>query len=178
MRSMTPAGVGGISLPHFPKVPKRKMANQNVDALKQLGINFSDEASEVNKRLLAKIDSESITRVLSVKGSIYFYAVIRGDDGICKEGLINDPTALDAAIKTLGIEIRHENKHHRWDAQLAHALKILEFAAMHLKQHNDTSPGNTGINAELKWQDENDFENIIHLTQDKDKVDWHVTRYA
>ena len=163
MRSMTPAGVGGIPLSHLPKITKTKM---------------KIEATEANKQLLNKIDSESITRASSVKGSIYFYAVIPGENGIDKEELINDPTALDAAVKTLGIEIRHENKHHRWDAQLSHALKILEFATMHLKQRNDASPGNTGINAELKWQDEKDFENIIHLTQDKDKVDWQVTRYA
>lgn len=163
MRSMNPAGVGGIPLPHLPKITKTKM---------------EIEATEANKQLLNKIDSESITRASSVKGSVYFYAVIPGENGIDKEELINDPTALDAAIKTLGIEIRHENKHHRWDAQLSHALKILEFAAMHLKQRNDASPGNTGINAELKWQDENDFENIIHLTQGKGKVDWQVTRYA
>ena len=163
MRSMTPAGVGGIPLSHLPKITKTKM---------------KIEATEANKQLLNKIDSESITRASSVKGSIYFYAVIPGENGIDKEELINDPTALDAAIKTLGIEIRHENKHHRWDAQLPQALKILEFAAMHLKQRNDALPGNTGINAELKWHDENDFENIIHLAQDKGKSDWQVARYA
>jgi hypothetical protein len=154
------------------------MENEHADDPSQYGINFSDEATEVNMQLLAKIDSKSITRASSVKGSIYFYIGICGDDGINKEDLINDPTALDVAIKTLEIEIRHENKHHRWDAQLPHALKILEFAAIYLRQRNDASPVNTGINAELRWRDEKDFENIVHLAQDKARVDWRVTRYA
>ena len=135
------------------------------------------EATEANKQLLNKIDSESITRASSVKGSIYFYTVIRGDDDIDKEELINDPTALDAAIKTLGIEIRHENKHHRWSAGLPHAFKILEFAATHLKQSNNIASGNIGVNAELKWRDDQGLESIIHLSQGKDSVDWQVTRY-
>jgi hypothetical protein len=63
-------------------------------------------------------------------------------------------------------------------AQLPHALKILEFAAMHLRQSSDALPGDTGVNAELKWQDENDLETIIHLTQGKDSVAWQVARYV
>jgi len=178
MRSMTPAGVGGIPLPHSPRIPTSEMANEQTDAPKQFGIHFSDEAAEANKQLLAKIDSNRISKASSIKGSIYFYKDIPSGDNFSKEELIHDPSALDAAINTLGIEIRHENKHHRWDAQLPHALKILEFAAMHLRQNSDALPGDTGVNAELKWQDENDLETIIHLTQGKDSVAWQVTRYV
>ena len=178
MRSMTPAGVGGIPLPHFPKIPTSDMANAQTDAPKQFGIHFSEEATEANKQLLAKIDSKSISKAASIKGSIYFYKDIPSGDNLSKEELIHDPSALDAAINTLEVEIRHENKHHRWDAPLPHALKILEFAAMHLRQNSDALPGNIGVNAELKWRDENDLEAIIHLTQGKDSVAWQVTRYA
>ena len=178
MRSMTSAGVGGIPLPHFPKIPKSKMTYEHTDTPKQFGIHFSDEATEANKQLLAKIDSESISRASSIKGSVYFYSEISGDDNLAKEELIDDPSALDTAIETLGIEIRNENKHHRWGAQLPHALKILEFAAMYFFRHNNASPGNIGINAELKWRDDQGLENIVHLTQDRDSVAWQVTRYA
>jgi hypothetical protein len=34
-----------------------------------------------------------------------------------------------------------------------------------------------GVNAEMKWRDDQDLESIIHLSQDKDSVDWQVTRY-
>ena len=178
MRSMTPAGVGGIPLPHFPKIPTSEMANEHTDAPKQAGIHFSDEATGVNKQLLDKIDSKSISNASSIKGSIYFYSDVASEDNLGKEELIHDPSALDAAINTLGIEIRHENKHHRWDAQLPHALKILEFASMHLRQHDATSTGHIGVNAELKWKDEKDLENIIHLTQNMDNGDWQVSRYT
>jgi hypothetical protein len=111
---MTPAGVGGIPLPHFPRIPTSEMANEQTDAPKQFGIHFSDEAAEANKQLLAKIDSNSISKASSIKGSIYFYKDIPSGDNFSKEELIHDPSALDAAINTLAIEIRHENKHHRW----------------------------------------------------------------
>ena len=155
-----------------------KMANKHTDALKHFGIRFSDEATEANKQLLAKIDSESISRASLIKGSIYFYSNILGDANPSKEELIDDSSVLDVAIETLGIEIRYENKHHRWGAQLPHALKILEFAAMYLSRHNNASPDNIGINAELKWRDDQGLENIVHLTQDRDSVAWQVTRYA
>ena len=154
------------------------MANELTDGPKQAGLQFSDAATDVNKQLLAKISSESLSRAPSIKGSIYFYSDTPCGDNSGKEELINDPSALAAASETLDIEIRHENKHHRWDAQLPHALKILEFAAMHLRRHNDASPGPMGVNAELKWSDEQGFENIIHLAQGRDNVAWQVTRYA
>ena len=154
------------------------MANEHADGPKQAELQFSDAATDVNKQLLAKISSESLSRAPSIKGSIYFYLDAPGGDNPGKEELINDPSALAAASEILGIEIRHESKHHRWDAQLPHALKILEFAAMHLRRHNDASPGPMGVNAELKWSDEQGFENIIHLAQGRDNVAWQVTRYA
>ena len=154
------------------------MANEHADGPKQAELQFSDAATDVNKQLLAKISSESLSRAPSIKGSIYFYLDAPGGDNLGKEELIDDPSALAAASETLDIEIRHENKHHRWDAQLPHALKILEFAAIYLRRQNDASPGNVGVNAELKWEDEQGFENIIHLTQDKASVAWQVTRYA
>ena len=178
MRSMTPAGVGGIPLPHCSKIPTSKMANEPTDGPKQAGIQFTDAATDVNKQLLARIGSESLLRTPSIKGSIYFYLDTPGDGNPAKEELINDPSALAAAHETLGIEIRHENKHHRWEAQLPHALKILEFAAIYLRRHNDASPGTMGVNAELKWIDEQGLDNIIHLTQGKGCVAWQVTRYA
>ena len=49
---------------------------------------------------------------------------------------------------------------------------------MHLRQNSNALPGNIGVNAELKWRDENDLEAIIHLTQGKDSVAWQVTRYG
>ncbi len=143
----------------------------------QFGIHFSDKVTAGNNKLLARIDSKSIAKASSVSGSIYFYVAIRGDDGLGKEELINDPSALEAATETLGIEIRHENKHHRWSAGLPHAFKILEFAATHLKQSNNIASGNIGVNAELKWRDDQGLESIIHLSQGKDSVDWQVTRY-
>ena len=154
------------------------MANEHADGPKQAGLQFSDAATDVNKQLLAMISSESLSRAPSIKGSIYFYLDAPGGDNLGKEELIDDPSALAAASETLDIEIRHENKHHRWDAQLPHALKILEFAAIYLRQRNDASSGNMGVNAELKWNDEQGLENIIHLTQGRDSVAWQVTRYA
>ena len=154
------------------------MANELTDGPKQAELQFSDAATDVNKQLLAKISSESLSRAPSIKGSIYFYSDTPCGDNSGKEELINDPSALAAASETLGIEIRHESKHHRWDAQLPHALKILEFAASYLRRQNDASPGNVGVNAELTWEDEKGLENIIHLTQDKASVAWQVTRYA
>ncbi len=62
-------------------------------------------------------------------------------------------------------------------AGLPQAFKILEFAAIHLRQSNDIASGNMGVNAEMKWRDDQDLESIIHLSQDKDSVDWQVTRY-
>ena len=178
MQSMTPAGVGGILLPHSPKIPRSEMASEHTNAPIQFGIHFSDEATAVNKQLLAAIDSESISESPSIKGSLYVYSVIPGDDNLGEEELIDDPWALDAALGVLDVEIRYESKHHRWDAQLPHALKILEFATIYLRKNGAMMPGNAGVNAELRWLDEKDLETIIHLTQAKDSADWRVSRYV
>ena len=152
--------------------------NDHPDVSKQFGCRLSEEMAEEDKEILAKIDSKSILKASIVKGSIYFYDIGLGDNNQSKEELIDDPAALAAAIKLLGIEIKYENKHHRWIAEISHALKILAFAATYLNQNSNASPGIYGINAELKWRDEKDFENIIHLTRSKDDTDWQVTRYA
>ena len=145
---------------------------------KQFGSRLGEETVEENRELLAKIGSDSILKAPAIKGSIYFYINICGDSTQSREELIDDPTALNAAIKNLAIKIKYENKHHRWVAQLPQALKILEFAAEHLSLNNNISADNLGINAELKWRDEKDFENIIHLTQSKSNTEWQVSRFA
>ena len=152
--------------------------NEQPGSPKQFGSRLGEETVEENRELLAKIGSDSILKAPAIKGSIYFYINICGDGTQSKEELIDDPTALNAAIKNLAIEIKYENKHHRWVAQLPQALKILEFAAEHLSLNNNITPDNLGINVELKWRDEKDFENIIHLTQSKGNTEWQVSRFA
>jgi hypothetical protein len=139
---------------------------------------LSQETIEENKELLAKIGSDSILKAPAIKGSIYFYINTYNNGNQSKEELIDDPTALDAAIKNLAIEIKHENKHHRWVAQLPYTLIILEFAAARLRLKNNILPDNYGINAELKWRGDKDFEHIIHLTQSKGEYGWQVSRFA
>jgi hypothetical protein len=152
--------------------------NEQPGSPKQFGSRLGEETVEENRELLAKLGSDSILKAPAIKGSIYFYINICGDGTQSREELIDDPTALNAAIKNLAIEIKYENKHHRWVSRLPQALKILEFAAEHLSLNNNISPDNLGINAELKWRDENDFGNIIHLTQSKDNTEWQVSRFA
>jgi len=152
--------------------------NEQPGAPKQFGSRLSEETVEENRELLAKIGCDSILKAPAIKGSIYFYINICGDSTQSREELIDDPTALNAAIKNLAIKIKYENKHHRWVAQLPQALKILEFAAEYLSLNNNITPGSLGINAELKWRDEKDFENIIHLTQCKHNAEWQVSRFA
>lgn len=152
--------------------------NEQPGAPKQFGSRLGEETVEEHRELLTKIGSDSILKAPVIKGSIYFYINICGDGTQSKEELIDDPTALNAAIKNLAIKIKYENKHHRWVAQLPQALKILEFAAEHLSLNNNITPDNLGINAELKWRDEKDFENIIHLTQSKGNTEWQVSRFA
>ena len=152
--------------------------NEQPGSPKQFGSRLGEETVEENRELLAKIGSDSILKAPAIKGSIYFYINICGDGTQSREELIDDPTALNAAIKNLAIEIKYENKHHRWVAQLPQALKILEFAAEHLSLNNNITPDNISINAELKWRDEKDFENIIHLTQSKGNAEWQVSRFA
>ena len=152
--------------------------NKQPGAPKQFGSRLSEETVEEHRELLAKIGSVSILKAPAIKGSIYFYINICGDSTQSREELIDDPTALNAAIKNLAIEIKYENKHHRWVSQLPQVLKILEFAAEHLSLNSNITPDNLGINAELKWRDEKDFENIIHLTQSKGNAEWQVSRFA
>ena len=152
--------------------------NEQPGAPEQLGSRLDEETIEENRELLGKIGSDSISEAAEIKGSIYFYANTYANDHQSKEELIEDPLALDAAIKNLAIEIKYEHKHHRWAAKLPHALKILEFAAARLKLNNNISPDNLGINAELRWRDGKDVENIIHLTQSKGNAEWQVSRFA
>jgi hypothetical protein len=152
--------------------------NEQPGAPKQFGSRLNDETVEEHRELLAKIGSDSILKAPEIKGSIYFYINICGDSTQSREKLIDDPTALNAAIKNLAIEIKYENKHHRWVSQPPQALKILEFAAEHLSLNNNITPDNIGVNVELKWRDEKDFENIIHLTQSKGNAEWQVSRFA
>jgi hypothetical protein len=152
--------------------------NEQPGAPKQFGSRLGEETVEENRELLAKIGSDSILKAPAIKGSIYFYINICGDGTQSKEELIDDPTALNAAIEHIAIEIKYENKHHRWVAQLPQALKILEFAAEYLSLNNNITLDNIGINAELKWRDEKDFENIIHLAQSKSNAEWQVSRFA
>ncbi len=152
--------------------------NEQPCAPEQFGSRLGEETIEENRELLAKIGSKSIAEAATIKGSVYFYTNICVDDHQSKEELIDDPTALDAAIRNLAIEIKYEHKHHRWVAQLPHALKILELAAARLRLNNNISPDNLGINAELSWRDGKDFENIIHLTQIKGNGEWQVSRFV
>ena len=152
--------------------------NEQPGAPKRFGSRLSQETIEENKELLAKIGSDSILKAPAIKGSIYFYINTYNNGNQSKEELIDDPTALDAAIKNLAIEIKHENKHHRWVAQLSYTLIILEFAAARLRLNNNILPDNYGINAELKWRGDKDFEHIIHLTQSKGEYGWQVSRFA
>ena len=99
--------------------------NEQPGAPEQFGIRLREEMIEENKGLLAKIGSDSISEAAEIKGSIYFYTNTCVDGHQNKEELIDDPTALDAAIKNLTVEIKYEHKHHRWAAQLPQALKIL-----------------------------------------------------
>ena len=152
--------------------------NEQPGAPEQLGSRLDEETIEENRELLGRIGSDSISEAAEIKGSIYFYTNTCVDGQQNKEELIDDPTALDAAIKNLTVEIKYEHKHHRWAAQLPHALKVLEYAATRLRLSNNNSPNGLGINAELKWRDEKDFENIIHLTQSKGNAEWQVSRFA
>ena len=154
------------------------MANDHPDAPKPLSYRPSEETIEGNKKLLAKIDSKSLLLAPAVMGSLYFYIDSHDAGNPSKEELIDDPSALDSASSILGIEIRNENKHHRWAAQAPQALKILEFATIYLKQKNHGSSSTFGANVELKWQDEQDQETIIHLSQSKDNAEWQVSRYT
>ena len=155
-----------------------KMANDHPDAPKPIGCRLYEETIEENSKLLAKIDSKSLLLAPTVKGSLYFYIDVHSADNPSKEESIDDPSALDSTSIELDIEIRNDNKHHRWAAQILQALKILEFAAKYLKQKNHNSSSPFGVNVELKWQDERDLETIIHRSQNQGNAEWQVTRYT
>ena len=154
------------------------MTSQHPDSSIQFDADRSEELARENKELLAKIDSESILKAPIVKGSVYFYIDTHGDGDPNREELIDDPSALDSVSNELGIEIRNESKHHRWASNTPQALKILEFSATYLKQKNNQSSVNFGINAELRWQNDKGMENIIHITQSKSNAEWEVKRYS
>jgi hypothetical protein len=56
-------------------------------------------------------------------------------------------------------------------------LIILEYATTYLNFKNVSSPGNNGVNAELRWFDEQEQEVIVHLLRNKDNINWQAARY-
>ena len=129
------------------------------------------------KNLFADIDCLSIFKAPIIKGSIYFYTNTCKDDGLSKEELIDDPSGLEAASSCTGIDINYQDKHHRWIAKLPQSLLILEYATTYLNFKNVSSPGNNGVNAELKWFDEQDQEVIVHLSKNNSDINWRAARY-
>lgn len=140
------------------------------------GLDSSDLIQKY-KNLFANIDCLSIFDAPILRGSIYFYTYTRKDNGLSEEELIDDQSGLDAASCSTGIEIKYQDKHHRWIAKLPQSLMILEYATKYINVRNTSFLDNDGVNAELKWLDEQDQEVIIHLTMSQDNVNWKVTRY-
>ena len=140
------------------------------------GLDSSDLIQKY-KNLFANIDCLSIFDAPILRGSIYFYTYTRKDNGLSEEELIDDQSRLDAASSFTGIEINYQDKHHRWIAKLPQSLMILEYATKYINVRNTSFLDNDGVNAELKWLDEQDQEVIIHLTMSQDNVNWKVTRY-
>ena len=130
------------------------------------------------KNLFADIDCLSILKAPIIKGSIYFCIYTCKDDGLSKEELIDDPSGLEAAISCTGIDINYQDKHHRWIAKLPQSFLILEYATTYLNFKNVSSPGNNGVNAELKWFDEQDQEVIVHLSKNNSDINWRAARYV
>lgn len=171
--------VSSESCCHTPVNPvSSHMASQHPDPLTRFDIDRSDEFTRENKELLVKINSESILKAPTVKGSIYFYVDTHNADNPDREELIDDPSALESVSNELGIEIRHESMHHRWTAKTFQALKILEFAVIYLQEKSNQSAGNFGINAEIKWEGEQGQESIIHIIRISGNADWEVKRYC
>jgi hypothetical protein len=129
------------------------------------------------KNLFANIDCLSFFDAPIVRGSIYFYTYICNDDGFSKEELMDDQSVLDAASSCTGIEIKYQDKHHRWIAKLPQSLIILEYAVKYINISNTSSLGSIGVNAELKWFDEQDQEVIVHLSRNQDDINWQAARY-
>jgi len=140
------------------------------------GLNSTNVVQEY-KNLFADIDCLSVFKVSIVKGSIYFYTNTCKDDGLSKEELIDDPSGLEAASSCTGIEIKYQDKHHRWIAKLPQSLIILEYAVKYINISNTSSLGSIGVNAELKWFDEQDQEGIVHLSRNQDDINWQAARY-
>ena len=140
------------------------------------GLNSSNVVQQY-KNLFADIDCLSIFKASTVKGSIYFYTNICKDDGLSQEELIDDPSGLEAASSCTGIEINSQDKHHRWIAKLPQSLIILEYATMYINARNISSLGSNGVNAELKWFDEQDQEVIVHLSKNNSDINWRAARY-
>ena len=129
------------------------------------------------KNLFADIDCLSIFKAPIIRGSIYFSIYTCKDDGLSKEELIDDPSGLEAASSCTGIEINSQDKHHRWIANLPQSLIILEYATMYINARNISSLGSNGVNAELKWFDEQDQEVIVHLSKNNSDINWRAARY-
>lgn len=140
------------------------------------GLDSSDLIQKY-KNLFANIDCLSIFDAPILRGSIYFYTYICNDDGLSKEELIDDQSVLDAASSCTGIEIKYQDKHHRWIAKLPQSLIILEYATKYINISNTSSLGSIGVNAELKWFDEQDQEVIVHLSRNQDNINWQAARY-
>jgi len=129
------------------------------------------------KNLFADIDCLSIFKAPTIKGSIYFYTNTCKDDGLSKEELTDDPSGLEAASSCTGIEINYQDKHHRWIAKLPQSLIILEYATTYINARNTSSLGSNGVNAELRWFDEQDQEVIVHLSKNNSDINWRAVRY-
>jgi len=140
------------------------------------GLDSSDLIQKY-KNLFANIDCLSIFDTPILRGSIYFYTYTRKDNGLSKEELIDDQSVLDAASSCTGIEIKYQDKHHRWIAKLPQSLMILEYATKYINVRNTSFLDNDGVNAELKWFDEQDREVIVHLSRNQDNINWQAARY-
>ena len=140
------------------------------------GLDSSNVVQQYNN-LFTDIDCLSLFKASTVKGSIYFYTNICKDDGLSQEELIDDPSGLEAASSCTGIEINSQDKHHRWIAKLPQSLIILEYATMYINARNISSLGSNGVNAELKWFDEQDQEVIVHLSKNNSDINWRAARY-
>jgi hypothetical protein len=140
------------------------------------GLDSSDLIQKY-KNLFANIDCLSIFDAPILRGSIYFYTYTRKDNGLSKEELIDDQSVLDAASSCTGIEIKYQDKHHRWIAKLPQSLMILEYATKYINVRNTSFLDNDGVNAELKWFDEQDREVIVHLSRNQDNINWQAARY-
>jgi hypothetical protein len=140
------------------------------------GFDSSDMIHQY-RNIFASIDCLSIFNAHTVKGSIYFYTYTCKDNGLSEEELIDDQSGLEAASSCTGIEIKYQDKHHRWIAKPPQSLIILEYATKYINIRNTTSVGSNGVNAELKWFDEQAQEVIVHLSRNQDNINWQAARY-